>query len=340
MATCSSSLKSNQHQLTKQSEPQERGGERKKERDQEGRKEEERKVEERGSEQVKKSVTGWTEVTRKKRRKMVQIFVKVDGSKVTPMEVSLSDDKVEDVMKRIQSDVDAYVTMHGRVLKRSEKLRSCGVSDGCTIQVVSRMRGGGKHKNKKSKTEMKGDVDESGKQGDQVGSMSDKCQEMTQAEKDVVIQMIEGNEGYRKLITTISEAENWEYGIQCFGKQLQEESGIEEERAKVMEWGMRWAVEARRRRDEEQGQSTGQDQSKQGKQVRFGDEEQTKKTWIESTDELEMMSELAEVTEARTGRGSTGLVRGEMRGIGRTSPAEKAKGRVMAEKANMEAKEE
>ena len=113
------------------------------------------------------------------------------------------------------------------------------------------------------------------RQGHQVGSMSDKCQEMTQAEKDVVIQTIEGNAGYRKLITTISEAENWEYGIQCFGKQLQEKSGIEKEISKVMEWGMRWAVEARRRRrDEEQGQSTGQDQSKQGKQVRFGDDEQ------------------------------------------------------------------
>ena len=78
-----------------------------------------------------------------------------------------------------------------------------------------------------------------------------------------------------------------------------------------MEWGMRWAVEARRRgRDEEQGQSTGQDQSKPGKQVRFGVEEQTKKTWMESTDEPEMMSESAEVTEARTGQGSTGLVQG------------------------------
>ena len=47
------------------------------------------------------------------------------------------------------------MTMHGRTLKRSEKLNSCGVSDGCTIQVTSRMRGGGKHKDKKSKTEKK-----------------------------------------------------------------------------------------------------------------------------------------------------------------------------------------
>ena len=59
---------------------------------QEGRKEEEREAEEGGGEQVENDVTGWTEVTRKKRRKTVQIFVKVDGSKVTPMEVSLTDD--------------------------------------------------------------------------------------------------------------------------------------------------------------------------------------------------------------------------------------------------------
>ena len=71
------------------------------------------------------------------------------------MEVNLTDDKVEDVMRRIPKDEDAYVTMHGKVLKRSEKLKSCEVTDGCTIQVMSRMRGGGKHKDKKSKVEKK-----------------------------------------------------------------------------------------------------------------------------------------------------------------------------------------
>ena len=144
---------SSKHQPTKKSTRQERGGERKEEeRDQEGRKEEERKVEERGK-QVEEDVTGWTEVTRKRRRKMIQIFVRVNGSKVTPMEVSLTDDRVEDVMRRIQNDEDVYVTLHGRVLKRGEKLRSCEVTDGCTIQVTSRMRGGGKYKDKKSKIE-------------------------------------------------------------------------------------------------------------------------------------------------------------------------------------------
>ena len=220
-------------------------------RGQEGR----RKEKERESE-VKKDVTDWTVVTRNRRqRKMVQIFVKVNGSKATPMEVNLTDDKVQDVMRRIQKDEDAYVTMHGKVLKRREKLNSCEVTDGCTIQVASRLRGGGRHKNKRSMTETKRNVDDSEKKDQQVESLNDKCQEMAQAQKDVLIQMIEGNEGYRRLIMTISEAENREYEIRCLRKQLQEKSGVEEQRARVMEWEMRWAVEARRRRrDEEQEQ--------------------------------------------------------------------------------------
>ena len=110
------------------------GEERKK--GQEGRKkEEEREAKEGGSEQVKKDVTGWTEVTRRRRKKMIQIFVRVNESKAISMEVSLTDDKVEDVLRQVQNVEDTYVTLHGRVLKRSEMLKSCGVADGCTIQV-------------------------------------------------------------------------------------------------------------------------------------------------------------------------------------------------------------
>ena len=219
---------------------EERRGE--KGREENGRKSEEkevRKEDEKGDSKVVKDVTGWTVVTRNRRqRKMIQIFVRVNGSKATPMEVNLTDDRVEDVMRRIQNDErDAHVTLHGRVLKRGEKLKSCEVTDGCTIQVTSRLRGGGRHKNKRSMTETKRNEDESGKKDQQVGSMSDKCREMTKDQKDALIQTIERNEGYRRLITTISEAEDWEYKIQRFGKQLQEKSEIGEERAKVIEWG-------------------------------------------------------------------------------------------------------
>ena len=147
-----------QRQSTRQEREKERESVRKGQRGRghEGRKnEEEREAEEGGGEQVEKDVTGWTEVTRKKRRKTVQIFVKVKGSKATPMEVSLTDDKVEDIVRQVQNDEGAYVTMQGKVLKTSQKLKSCGVTDGFAIQVTSRMRGGGKHKVKKSKVEKK-----------------------------------------------------------------------------------------------------------------------------------------------------------------------------------------
>ena len=43
----------------------------------------------------------------------------------------------------------------GRILGKSDELKSCGVRDGSTVQVVSRMRGGRKHKDKKGKEEKK-----------------------------------------------------------------------------------------------------------------------------------------------------------------------------------------
>ena len=147
--------RSSKHQPTKKSTRQERGGERKEEeRDQEGRKKEEREAEEGGGELVEKDVTGWTEVTRNKRKKMVQIFVKVDGRKTVAMEVS-PEDKVQKILKTVSgSDQDVYVTSGGRILRRDEKLKSCEVTDGCTVEVTSRMRGGGgKHREKKSKRE-------------------------------------------------------------------------------------------------------------------------------------------------------------------------------------------
>ena len=86
-------------------QPRKKEEEEEEEKGQEGKKkEEEREVEEGGGEQVKKDVTDWVEVrrrTRRKRCKMVQIFVKVNGSKATPIEVNLTDDRVEDVMRQV-----------------------------------------------------------------------------------------------------------------------------------------------------------------------------------------------------------------------------------------------
>ena len=105
--------------------------------------------------EVEKDVTGWTDVTRNKRKKMVQKIVKVDEMKTVAMEVS-PEDKVQKILNTVSgSERDVYVTSGGRILKGSGKLKSCEVRDGSTVEVTSRMRGGGRHKDKKSKVEKK-----------------------------------------------------------------------------------------------------------------------------------------------------------------------------------------
>ena len=80
--------------------------------------------------------------------------------------------------------------------------------------------------------------------------------------------------------------------------------GEEQEQRRQEEQEQRREEEQEQRRQEEQGQTTGQEQ---GKEVRVGGDEQLQKTRAESTDEPEVTGRFAEVT---TGRRSTGLVRG------------------------------
>ena len=82
----------------------------------------------------------------------IQIFVKEDGAKTFPMEVPL-DAKVREVARRVlgigsENDQDVCVTSDGKVLHVSDDLRSCGVRDGCTVQLVRRLQGGGRSKGK------------------------------------------------------------------------------------------------------------------------------------------------------------------------------------------------
>ena len=225
-------------------------------------------------------------------------------------------DKVDDIVKKIPiSGRSVYVTSGGRNLRRRDKLESCEVRDGSTIQVTSRMRGGGRHKEKKSKVEKK-------KQVARQEPVRNEGSAILESDKEAVIQMLEENEGYRKIVKMISEGSDEDYWMQCFRAELHEKSGLDEDQMKVLECGIRRAVEARRkerseekrrqeqeeqRRQAEQGQTTEQEQSKQGKQVRFGEEQQLGKTGAENADEPEVMGRK---TEVRTGRGSDGLVRG------------------------------
>ena len=77
----------------------------------------------------------------------------------------------------------------GKVLRRNEKLKSCGVTDGCTIQVTSRMRGGGKHKDKKSKVEKK--------QVTRQEPVKSEGPAILESEREVVIRMLEESEENR-----------------------------------------------------------------------------------------------------------------------------------------------
>ena len=283
-----------------------------------GKEEEGRDAEEEERKQVEKDVTGWTVVTRNKRqKKMVQIFVKVDEAKVTPMEVSLTDGKVEDVMRQIQKDEDVYVTMHGKVLRRNEKLKSCGVTDGCTIQVMSRMRGGGRHKGKKSKSEKTQITHQERPEQKRDGeSRSDEGPEMMPM--DEALRRLIENEEYQKFIEYASEGGEGkvQQKAQNYLACMQKVSWMNKEQFEHLESGVWQAVEARRKgwdeqqeqwRQAEQGKKTEQEQSKQGKQVRFGEEQQLWKTGAENAGESEVMGS---TTEVRTGRGSAGLVRG------------------------------
>ena len=315
--------------------------------------------------EVDEYATDWVEVRRRTRGrscKMVQIFVKVNGSKATPMDVNLTDDTLEDMMRQVQKDEDAYVTMQGKVLGAREKLKSCGVTEGCTIQVTSRLRGGGKHKDQKGQKERRRAAKPKGPEQKSEEPKRDKGPAIQECDRDTVVQMIEEseenrkvmvrmleeNEDNRKMIESICEGNDVEVeqALQNYRTAGREVLGWDQGQAVLMERGLRWTVEARRkgkrqqekeqRRQREQGQHPGQEQGKQGKQVGFGEAEHLRETRPKSTDEPEVMGRSAEV---RTGRGSSGLLRGEMRGLRRTRPG-KAKERVKEERVNMKAKEE
>ena len=242
---------------------------------------------------------------------MVQIFVKVDGMKTVVMEVS-PEDKVQKILNTVsKSDRDVYVTSGGRTLKGGDKLKSCEVRDGSTVEITSRMRGGGRHKDKKSKVEKK--------EGMKQEPLKNEGPAILESEKEAVIRMLEETEEYRKTIESICDGSDVEVeqALQNYRTAGREVLGWNQGQADMMECGLRWAVEARRegrrqqeeeqRRQRKQGQHPGQEESKQGKQVRFGEEQQLGKTGAENAGEPEVMGR---TTEVRTGRGSAGLARG------------------------------
>ena len=247
------------------------------------------------------------------------------GSQASTMEMETSD-KVDDIVKKISiSDQDVYVTSGGRIFRRSDKLESCEVRDGSTVEVTSRMRGGGRHKDKKSKSEKKQttnserpeqkfDEESKGGEGSEIIPM------------DEAMRRLEESEEFQKNMECVSEGSEREVQQKVLNYLacMQKVSWMNKEQFEHLESGVWQAVEARgkgrdeqqeqRRRGEqeqwrqtEQGQNTEQEQSKKGKQVRFGEEQQLGKTGAENAGEPEVMGERQSYW---TGRGSTGLVRG------------------------------
>ena len=312
-------------------------------RGQEGRKKEEREAEEGGGELVEKDVTGWTEVTRNKRKKMVQIFFKMDGMKTVTMEVS-PEDKVQKILNTTsKSDWDVYVTSGGRILKGSDKLKSFEVRDGSTVEVTSRMRGGGRHKDKKSKFEKKQTTNperpEQKRDGEARSGEGPESIPM-----DEVLRQLEESEEYQKKIEHVPEGSEGkvQQNVQNYLAHLQKVSWMNKEQLEHLESGVWRAVEARRKgKDEEQEQrrqaEQGQEQSKQGEHMHFSEEQHLGKTEAENAGEPEVMGR---TTEVRTGRGHAGLVPGGMSRAGWIRPAGKAKERAMDGKVNMKGKEE
>ena len=256
------------------------------------------------------------------RPKTIQIFVKVDGTKTVPMEVSPKD-RVHDAVEKILNtasgcDHDVYVTSDGRVLRTSEELGSCGVRVGSMVQIASMLRGGGRQKDKKSQTEKRQAANT--KRLDQKcveGAKSDKGPAIQECDKEAVIWMIEENEVYREIIECVAEGSDVEVEdkMQWYLTKAQEFSGFDKGQRETVDYGIRWAVEKRKKgRGREEEETARQEQ---WKKMRFGEQEPPVETQAQSTDKQDAMSGLEEVKTSSEG---------EMRGVRRTRPVEKGKG--------------
>ena len=221
--------------------------------------EKEREADEGGSEQVEKDVTDWT----------VQIYLKVNGGKLVLTEVNLMDDKVENVVRQIPSSEDMYVTMQGRVLKRGEKLQSCGVADGCTIHATCRMRGGGRSKNKTAGERKK-------KSPKKVEHNDQSTVEKNLPEVDTIAEMLDrgsrtGGGGWSaEMIEVMLEIEDvqMEKMLGMLRSNLTEEVGGDPE---MVIGGIKKFVRDRwRRREVQREEETGKAEEKQEKEVRTG----------------------------------------------------------------------
>ena len=140
-------------------------------------------------------------------------------------------------------------------------------------------------KDKKSKAEKK--------QVTSQKSVSNEGPAILESEKEAIIQMWEGNEGSRKFIEIIPEGSDveMEQALPSSRTAGREVLRWDQGQVNMVECGLRWAVEARRRgrrqqekeqRRQEEEQRRQEEQGQKGEKVRFG-EEQLEETRARST---------------------------------------------------------
>ena len=243
------------------------------------------------------------------------------------------------------------MTMHGRTLKRSEKLNSCGVSDGCTIQVMSRMRGGGKHKDKTSKAEKKQTA--SGKTLEQKfveEVRSDKGPAIRECDKDATVTRQESmsdvsqesQERDKDKMIHLLDEDSMKSWVEFWSKESDDEVGQELENWMSVLWGLK-EVDHERAKSKSNGgsksKSRTQDRRKASKASTCVSVK--KNNWRRRKRKAQT-SQRYRADWLRCGQAEEvqASSEGEVRGVGQTRSAEKAKERVTEERVSMKAKEE
>ena len=128
--------------------------------------------------------------------KIFQIFVKVPSSAVMILDATHSrtvEDQVQDVSSKLKHETgDTYLTFEGTELRGRDELKGCGSRDGCTVQITSKLRGGGVHKSKKpSKVAAKQQKQEiQASTTRQVEDKEESCEELCSGVSDDVVQQM------------------------------------------------------------------------------------------------------------------------------------------------------
>ena len=203
--------------------------------------------------------------------------------KMVAMEVS-PEDKVQKILNtEIGVDWDVYVTCDGRILRKDDKLKSCGFQDGSTVQDTNRMGCGGKHKDKKNNAEKTECKSSRGREGARrrngvdpraerrqpggaagwwVGGTESFCEEQFEAlDKEMMMEKYRNDlESAGLDVLARMDAKHAEEVLMKFRENL---TGIPEEQRTVAVRRLMWMA-----RGVERGTTGGQEQGKGGSKVK------------------------------------------------------------------------